>query len=452
MQKVLVAEIGSTTTVVNAFGDLLTENPRFLGQGVAPTTVLEGDVRLGLRQAVEDLEKQIGPVGKLGEVAFYATSSAAGGLKMTVHGLVPEMTARAAREAALGAGAVLHYQTAGEMTEEDWEEIVKIRPNIMLLAGGVDHGDRRVVSENAKRLSGWFQQVSWRVPIIFAGNVDARGSVEKSFTSAGIPVRIVPNVYPDVDQLDIEPTRRVIQEVFEEHITEAPGMKGIREIVNGSIRPTPEAVIQAAQLVYAEVGDVLVFDVGGATTDVHSVTAGSEENQRLAMAPEPLSKRTVEGDLGVYVNAAHVAYLLGDSFIQRWGKDWQKFLKPLPETAEEIALSEELTASALNTAIRRHAGHFRHFYGAGGRITRVEGRDLTRVHWVIGTGGALTRLPNGLDIIKESFMRPGDALFPKEGAAFFLDHDYIMASLGVLAKDFHQGAWRLLLESIGLEG
>lgn len=450
MEKVLVAEIGSTTTVVNAFGNLLTEQPRFLGQGVAPTSVLEGDVREGLRRAVEDLEKDIGPVGKLGEVPFYATSSAAGGLKMTVHGLVPEMTARAAREAALGAGAVLHYQTAGAMSEEDWDEVEHIRPNIMLLAGGVDYGDKRVVTENAQRLAHWFQGASWRAPVIFAGNVAARAAALKAFTGVGVDVRVVENVYPDIDKLNIEPTRSVIQEVFEAHITEAPGMQGIRDIVNGSIRPTPEAVLEAARLVYEEVGDILVFDVGGATTDVHSVTPGSEENQRLALAPEPLAKRTVEGDLGVFVNAAQVAQLLGEDFRKRWGGDWQTYLRPVPRTAEEIALSEELAGCALNTALRRHSGRFRHYYGASGRITRVEGRDLTRVRWVIGTGGALTRLPNGMERMKAAFERPGEALLPKEGVAYFLDEDYIMASLGVLAKDFRAGAWRLLLESLGL--
>lgn len=450
MEKVLVAEIGSTTTIVNAFADLHTQSPRFLGQGVAPTTVLAGDVREGLRMAVEALEKNLGPIGPLGEVPFYATSSAAGGLKMTVHGLVPEMTARAAREAALGAGAVLHYYTAGELSEEDWKEIERVRPNIMLLAGGVDYGDKGVVTENAHRLARWFQRVSWRCPIIYAGNAAARAAVTRAFAGGQVDLRVVDNVYPDIDKLNIEPTRQVIQKVFEEHITEAPGMQGIREIVNGRIRPTPEAVLQAARLVYEEVGDVLVFDVGGATTDVHSVTAGSEENQRLALAPEPLAKRTVEGDLGVYVNAKQVAQLLGEDFLQRWGRDWQNFLHPLPGSAEEIALTEELVGCALDTALRRHAGRFRHFYGASGRITRVEGRDLSRVRWVIGTGGALTRLPNGLERMKAAFFRPGEALFPKEGVAYFLDEDYIMASLGVLAQNFRAGAWQLLLASLGL--
>lgn len=452
MEKVLVAEIGSTTTVVNAFGDLDTANPRLLGQGVAPTTVLDGDVGMGLRQAVADLEKDIGPVGSLGEIPFYATSSAAGGLKMTVHGLVPDMTARAAREAALGAGAVVRFQTAGELTEEDWEEIVRIRPNIMLLAGGVDQGDRRVVTENAKKLAAWFTTVSWRIPMIYAGNAAAVTSVQKALAQANLSLRVVPNVYPEIDQLNIEPTRRAIQEVFEQHITEAPGMQGLRQIVNGSIRPTPGAVMQAAQLIYEEVGDVLVFDVGGATTDVHSVTTGSEENQKLALAPEPLAKRTVEGDLGVYINAKTLVELMGEEMIrEHYGVAWQERLKPVPQTPEEMALSAELTAAAVKMALLRHSGRYRHYYGTSGRITRIDGRDLTRIRWIVGTGGALTRLPNGIEMMRQSLERPGEALFPQEGAAFMLDKDYIMASLGALSQPFRRGAWQLLRESLGVE-
>ena len=452
MKKVLVAEIGSTTTVVNAFGALDTNNPRLLGQGLSPTTVLDGDVGIGLRRAVADLEKAIGPVGSLSDIPFYATSSAAGGLKMTVHGLVPAMTARAAREAALGAGAVVRYQTAGELTEEDWEEIVRIRPNIMLLAGGVDHGDRRVVLENAKKLATWFSKVSWRSPIIFAGNVTATAGVQKALAEANLDLRVVPNVYPEIDQLNIEPTRRAIQEVFEQHITEAPGMQGIREIVNGKIMPTPGAVMQAAHLIYDEVGDVMVFDVGGATTDVHSITLGAEENQKLALGPEPLAKRTVEGDLGVYINAKTLVEIIGnEKIVEHHGPDWLKYLKSVPETPEEITLSAELTAAALRIALLRHSGRYRHYYGTSGRVTRVDGRDLTRIRWIVGTGGALTRLPNGLEMMHESLQHAGDALLPKQGVALMLDKDYIMASLGVLTTTFRQGAWQLLRQSLGVE-
>ena len=52
---VLVAEIGSTTTLINAFCGIRSGEPKFIGQGQAPTSVLEGDVRIGLNGAIDDL-------------------------------------------------------------------------------------------------------------------------------------------------------------------------------------------------------------------------------------------------------------------------------------------------------------------------------------------------------------------------------------------------------------
>ena len=136
---VLVAEIGSTTTVVNAFDGIGGPCPRFLGQGQAFTSVLGGDVTVGLRGAVEDLRRHLG-VSEISWGEMFATSSAAGGLRMSVHGLVYDMTVRAAKEAALGAGGILKHVTAGKMRRTDLKKIVEIRPNIVLVAGfqGVD--------------------------------------------------------------------------------------------------------------------------------------------------------------------------------------------------------------------------------------------------------------------------------------------------------------------------
>ena len=133
---VLVAEIGSTTTVVNAFNDIDTDNPVFWGQGQAPTSVLEGDVRIGLQGAIDDLCRGKG-IDSLEYDEMLATSSAAGGLKMTVHGLVYDMTARAAKEAALGAGGIIHFVTAGKLRRTDLKRIQEIKPNLILIAGGV---------------------------------------------------------------------------------------------------------------------------------------------------------------------------------------------------------------------------------------------------------------------------------------------------------------------------
>ena len=80
---------------------------------------------------------------------MFAASSAAGGLKMTVHGLVHDMTAKAGKEAALGAGAVIRLVTAGILTNHELKKIAEIKPNIILLAGGVDYGESRTVVANA---------------------------------------------------------------------------------------------------------------------------------------------------------------------------------------------------------------------------------------------------------------------------------------------------------------
>ena len=308
---VLVAEIGSTTTVVNAFVGLETPAPKFLGQGMAPTSVLMGDVTIGLQGAVDDLERNL--KSKVRWQRMLATSSAAGGLRMTVHGLAHDMTARAAREAALGAGAIVKMVTAGELQAYDLEQIRQIKPNIILLAGGVDYGERTTAIANAKLLA----DLGLNAPIVYAGNVACRDEVVDIIQARGQRVIAVENVYPRIDELNIEPTRGVIQQVFEEHIVHAPGMERIREMVQGAIMPTPGAVMQAAQVLYRAIGDVIVVDVGGATTDVHSVTPGSDEMARLLVSPEPLAKRTVEGDLGVYVNARHVAELLRPGEIGR---------------------------------------------------------------------------------------------------------------------------------------
>ncbi len=145
---VLVYEIGSTTTLVNAFNGIDTDKPRFIGQGQAPTSVLEGDVRIGLKAAINDLAKNLGTENVEYGIAF-ATSSAAGGLRMTVHGLVYDMTVKAAKAAALGAGAIIKHATAGIMSDYDIEDVRAIAPNLILLAGGTDYGARETAIENA---------------------------------------------------------------------------------------------------------------------------------------------------------------------------------------------------------------------------------------------------------------------------------------------------------------
>jgi uncharacterized protein (TIGR01319 family) len=451
---VLIAEIGSTTTVVNALqnitgaqSNLSSIKPIFVGQGQAPTTVLDGDVRIGLNNAIEDLKNNLN-IDTLQYNKMFATSSAAGGLRMTVHGLVYDMTVKAAKEAALGAGAILKFITAGKLRQSDLNKIKEIKPNLILVAGGVDYGERDTALYNFEAIC----NLELNVPIIYAGNIDNQDDIAFLSNKYNVKTYITENVYPKVDLLNVEPTRKIIQQAFEDHIIHAPGMTHVRDLVNGPIIPTPGAVMEAAKLLYSYIGDLIVFDVGGATTDLHSVTDGSEDIKLIQTNPEPTAKRTVEGDLGVFVNLIHIVEKIGkENLLKEFpdAEDLIKNAKPIPVTKREIEFIERLTLEAVLTALERHAGGLRNFYTPSGRRTVAEGKDLSNVKYIIGTGGALTRLPNRVKILSEIIkLNNTEKLYPKNVNNILIDNYYIMASLGVLAKEYPDKALSLLLESL----
>ncbi len=439
----LVAEIGSTTTKVNAFDRLESDAPVFLGQGHAPTSVEAGDVTVGLEEAIRHLRTTLGdPL--LDWRDMVATSSAAGGLRMTVHGLVRDMTVRAAEEAALGAGAIIQWITAGKLLPQDLDQVKQIRPSLILVAGGVDFGERETALFNFKRLA----QACPDIPLIYAGNAQNQDEVRRIAGEEGVRAYVIDNVYPSVDQLEVEQARRIIHDAFEDHIVHAPGMTRIRELVSGPIIPTPGAVMEAARLLHGILGDVIVVDIGGATTDLHSVTAGSEEIGRMLVSPEPFAKRTVEGDLGVFVNRMRLVDRIGWISLSQEFPDaasLNETVGAIPQNPEQVRFIERLAREAAIAAMDRHAGRLKDLYGPTGKKTIAVGKDLTAVRTVIGTGGALSRLPGGKTILQAMLsVRTGNRLYPPEDATVRIDKAYVLSAIGVLSKRFPLAAERLL--------
>ncbi len=448
-RNLLVAEIGSTITKLKLLS--LSPHPRIVARGESPSTVVAGDVTLGLQGAMNALKARLNETGDdaawLKDCPMCASSSAAGGLRMTVHGLVYDMTVRAAREAALGAGANLSMVTSGKLHERQLDEIASIRPNIVLLTGGTEHGDVNTVIHNAHQLA----KLSGDIPIVYAGNSVARQEVLDALGTRPAGIRVIDNVYPRLDQLNIEPTRRVIQEVFEEHIVHAPGMARIGEMVTGKILPTPGAVMEATKLLAQDVGDVLVIDMGGATTDVHSVTEGSDDITSILANPEPVAKRTVEGDLGLFVCAKDVIRLLGREVVCRdLGFDVGDLPKnAIPVEPEEKALVAYLAQEIVSIAVRRHAGTLKHLYGAGRRITIAEGKDLTKIQWVIGTGGFMVHWKEGADVLRRAITIKKDTeLMPPPSAQILIDHDYVLSTAGLNATSYPSEALALMKSSL----
>lgn len=424
--QLLTVEVGSTITKVNGFifsphGYLV-----HAAQGFAPTSIEQGDVRFGVDRAMDEVKK--GSFAVDNDAEIFVNSSAAGGLRMTVHGLTYNMTARAAREAALGAGAIVKKVTAGLLEDYDLEEIREIHPNIILLAGGVDYGEKATVLENARKLA----DLKLPVPVVYAGNSSLRHPIKEIFSDAGSELLIAANVFPEVDVLNIEPLRRVIHEVFNRHIIHAPGMSRIAELTRREILPTPGAVLLASELFAEVLGDCLVFDVGGATTDVHSVTDGSLEWSSKLIEPEPRAKRTVEGDLGVYINARNIIEMT-----ENWEEEDRLVeLQAIPVTESQIELTRWLCTNAVDISARRHAAVITDLYTPTGKKQVVKGKDLTAVKWVIGTGGALTRIEGGKLILEKICTGAGKYLLPQPGTAILLDKNYLFSALGTIAQAY----------------
>jgi MutL-like protein len=424
--EILTIEVGSTITKANGFRRSPEGAFDHVAQGFAPTSVAAGDVGVGVDEAIADLGRSSGL--EVGDPEIHVNSSAAGGLRMTVHGLTHGMTARAAREAALGAGAIVKLVTAGLLSDHDLEHIRSIEPNIVLLAGGVDYGEQGPILRNAERLA----SLGLGVPVLYAGNAAIREPVQEILETAGVETVVADNVFPEVDVLNIEPVRRLIHEAFNRHIVHAPGMTRLEDLTQGRILPTPGAVLRGAELFAEAVGDCVVVDVGGATSDVHTVTDGSLEWTSKMTEPEPRAKRTVEGDLGVYVNARNIVELAGDP---AWGSRLPD-LRALPTTERELELTRWLTARAVETAVRRHAGVITDLYTATGRRQIVRGKDLTSVRWLVGTGGALTRVPGGDAILRAVCQGPGKHLLPPPDVQVLIDRDYRFSALGTLAEAY----------------
>jgi len=426
--EIITVEVGSTITKALAFAD-----GKVLGRASALTT--PADVSVGLGQAGARLEAACGlALADAGRI--YATSSAAGGLRMTVHGLTRDLTARAAEEAALGAGANIKLVTAGKLTERDLKKIAAIRPNLVMLAGGVEHGEEAAVLANATAVAG----LALDGPAIFAGNAALQEEVRAIFARAGREVEIVENVYPRFDELNVGPVRAVIQRLFAERLVIAPGMEALRKLAGGNVMPVPAACLRAAETLAAKVGDLVVVDVGGATSDVHSVVTGPSAGN---LEPQIASRRTVEGDLGVYSSAASTWAAMG-----RKGRP--KPLAPLPDTEEEKALSRELAAACTELALLRHAGRFiPSAFLPDGRVP-VRGRDLRGVRLVVGTGGALAALDGGLESLRAAIAKHRrEALLPGPDAQLRLDGDYLFAACGAFAGEFPDLAVALMLRSLG---
>jgi uncharacterized protein (TIGR01319 family) len=452
MSLALLIDFGSTFTKLLAV-DLAAEE--ILAYAQSCTTV-ETDIMVGLRRALDLLPPRL-------KNASYecrlACSSAAGGLGMITIGLIPELSAEAARRAALGAGAKVVKVYSFRLSSRELEELGGLKPDILLLAGGTDGGNREVIVDNARLLAASRVQC----PVLIAGNKTAADEVRSILCAAGKITLLTDNVMPEVNVLNVEPARAMIRKVFIERIIAAKGLKKAEEFVEGILMPTPTAVLQAAQLLSQGtgsekgLGDLVIVDIGGATTDVHSIGMGNPVQAGVVRKglPEPLAKRTVEGDLGLRYNAGTILKLCGEGRILQHASLLQKDLVPrleklsqcvevLPQTAEDQDLDFALAACAARAAMERHAGSIEALWGPQGQYYIQHGKDLTGVEHLIGTGGIFIHNPRADPLLKKTLFSPEEpfSLRPKN-PSIYTDGRYCLFAVGLLADRYPETAFRI---------
>ena len=456
MKNVLLIDFGSTYTKLTAVD---VDKEEIIGTAASYTTV-QTDINDGLNEGLKVLEKK---TGKIKYDACYACSSAAGGLRMVTSGLVPELTGEAAKLASLGAGAKAVGIYAFELTQEDIEEISKTNPDIFLLVGGTDGGNKECILHNAKMLA----DMKPDFPIVIAGNRTAARECQEILKDC--EVYVCPNVMPKFGMLQIEPAQKQIREIFLNRIIQAKGLSKAAELLSDIMMPTPSAVLQAMELLakgYEDelgIGDLIAVDVGGATTDVYSIADGMPEHMNTVYKglPEPYAKRTVEGDIGMrysiqgIVDAAGINRIcelsgMSEERAQALIDDLKQNTDKVPNGDSEMeALDYALASCAIEEAVTRHAGTISETYTMLGQTYVQEGKNLTKVKQIVVTGGSLIHTKRTEEIAAFAlYSQTNPASLRPKTADVWVDKTYILAAMGLLSSYYPKTALRIMKKEL----
>ena len=421
--QVVCVDVGSTFTkaaLVDLAGGAL------LGTATHATT-LGSDVMDGVDAVRAELGAQA--------ATTLACSSAGGGLRLAVVGYERVVTAEAGHRVGLSAGARVVHVAAGPMGDGDLDALLADRPDVVLLVGGTDGGNTEILRHNA----GVMAARRLTVPLVLAGNVDARDDVAATLAAAGVPVTATANVLPEIGRLDPVPARLAIREVFIRHVIGGKGLSRRADFPAMVRAATPDAVLAGVELLadgYGQsggAGDVLVVDVGGATTDVYSVVTpqGEDAVLRKEVVEVMWRSRTVEGDLGVRWNAEGVVAaavaerLVGpaeETSLRTAAKARAADPAYLPVDDQGRDDDVRLAELALTVALRRHARG---------------GKDLREVALVVGSGGVLRHATaaRAAAALAPATGDLGGGWAVPEAARAVVDTRYVLAAAGLLADE-----------------
>ncbi len=466
IKVILATDCGSTTTKAILI-ELVDGTYRQTQRGEAPTTVEEpfADVTAGVVNAVTEIgelanRKLIDDDGQIIRPAreeggqqvgcdiYISTSSAGGGLQMMVAGVVKEMTAASAKRAALGAGAIVMDVIASNDKRKPHEQIQRIRelrPDMVLISGGTDGGNTTQVVQIAELIAPAKPRprfgADYSMPIIFAGNKEARPAVSKVFET-GFDLKIVDNIRPVLELENLGPARDMIHDVFLEHVmAHAPGYDKLMGWTDAPIMPTPGAVGDILQTIAKGRGiNAVGVDIGGATTDVFSVFDGT-------------FNRTVSANLGMSYSISNVCAEATMPRILRWvhldmderelrNRVKNKMIRPttIPQSREALIFEQAVAREALRLAYQQHKEFATTLKGVQQQRTvgdtfsqATSGQSIVdnmKLDLLVASGGVLSHAPR----MNQTAMMLIDSFEPEGFTVLAKDSIFMMPHLGVLAS------------------
>lgn len=468
LNVIVATDCGSTTTkaiLIEKVGNEYRQTYR----GEAPTTVEAPfeDVTRGVLNAIAEIEELSGrrildgdaiitPCRdeKIGVDIYISTSSAGGGLQMMVTGVVQNMTGESAQRAALGAGAIVIDVLAsndGRLPHEKIERIRSMRPDMILMSGGTDGGAVTHVVEMAEYVAAAEPRprfgVTYKLPLIYAGNKDAQLQVKK-ILGEKTALEVTDNIRPVLEKENLAPARNKIHDLFLEHVMQqAPGYKKLIEMAGAPIMPTPAAVgLIMESIANREHLNLIGVDIGGATTDVFSVFEG-------------VFNRTVSANLGMSYSISNVLAEAGLANIMRWvpftideqtlrNRIKNKMIRPttIPQTLDELQIEHAISREALRLALIHHKSLATALKGVQQERTisdvfeqQTSGRtliDMLKLDLIVGSGGILSHAPRRI----QSMLMMVDAYEPLGFTMLSVDSIFMMPHLGVLSTINEQAA------------
>ena len=466
IRSILATDCGSTTTKAILI-EKREDEYHLVVRGEAPTTVEAPveDVTAGVINAITEVEELAGrrllkdgqiikpQQGDEGTDLYISTSSAGGGLQMMVAGVVRNLTAESAERAALGAGAIVMDVIASNdkrLPHEKIERIRHLRPDMVLLSGGVDGGTTSHVAELAEIIEAANPKprlgVTYELPVIYAGNKDASEIVGERLGDK-MALEVVDNLRPVLERENLMPTRLKIQDQFLEHVmAHAPGYRKLISWTDAPIMPTPGAVGSIMQTIAAQQNiEVVGVDIGGATTDVFSVFKNQEG--------EAIFNRTVSANLGMSYSISNVLAEAGVDNVLRWvpfdidvsdlgNRIKNKMIRPttIPQALGELVVEGAIAREALRLAFDQHKQLAVELRGVQQQRTISEAFsqsetgatlvDMLSLDLIVGSGGVLSHAPRR----NQAMLMMIDAFQPEGVTHLAVDSIFMMPQLGVLAQ------------------